>query len=215
MCGSCGKFTTQIETVQLNCRSIASNCPSKYKIPLLSRRAWHGHTGPIIMLSMPNSYLLWRSGRSHLGYLLVCLTLMHEHSQLPGGPHFSQQQLRCLWPGLGQGRLAPHFYVLYFHVSGTPDHISNDEVPVPRLHVTSPLQPSAHASAPSTADSEDEVPIPRFSHPTAPVSCYGDAEVPLPGCGVSCLSSSSSPPFVRPQAALKAGGRGRCPLGYV
>jgi hypothetical protein len=134
---------------------------------------------------------------------------MHEHRQLPGGPHFSQPQLPCLWPGFGQGRLAPHFYV-----SGTPNQISNDEVPIPHLRVTSPPQPSAHAAAPSPADSEDEDPIPRFSHPTAPVSCYGDAEVPHPGCGVSCLSSSPSPPIVRPQSALKAGGRGRCPLGY-
>jgi hypothetical protein len=39
--------------------------------------------------------------------------------------------------------------------------------------------------------------------------CYGDAEVPLPRPGVSCLSSS--PPIVRPQPALQAGGR--CPLG--
>jgi hypothetical protein len=26
-------------------------------------------------------------------------------------------------------------------MSGTPDQISDDEVPIPRLHVTSPLQP--------------------------------------------------------------------------
>jgi hypothetical protein len=41
------------------------------------------------------------------------------------------------------------------------------------------------------------------------VLCDGDAEV----CpGVSCLSSS--PPIVRPQPALQAGCRGKCPLGY-
>jgi hypothetical protein len=78
------------------------------------------------------------------------------------------------------------------------------------LHVTSSPQPSACAAAPSPADSDYEVPIPRFSHRTALVSCYGDAEVPLPSPGVSCLSSSPSPPIVRPQPALQAGG----PLGY-
>jgi hypothetical protein len=63
-------------------------------------------------------------------------------------------------------------------VWGTPDQISDDEVPIPCLHVTSPSQPSAHAAAPSPADRDDEVPIPRFSHHTALVSCYSDAEIP-------------------------------------
>jgi hypothetical protein len=96
----------------------------------------------------------------------------------------------------------------------TPDQISNDEVPIPRLHVTSSPQPSVYAAALMPADRDDEVPIPHFSHRTALHSCYGDAEVPLPHPGVSCLSSSPSPPTVRPQPALQAGGRGRCPLGY-
>jgi hypothetical protein len=89
-------------------------------------------------------------------------------------------------------------------VSGTPDQISDGEAPFPRLHVTSPPQPSAHAAAPSPADSDDEAPIPRFSHRTALVSCYGDAEVPLPHPGRSCRSSSPSPPIARPQPALQA-----------
>jgi hypothetical protein len=57
-------------------------------------------------------------------------------------------------------------------VSVTPNQISDDEVP--RLHVTSPPQPVAHAAAPLPADS--------------------DAEVPLPLLGVSRLSSS--PPLL-------------------
>jgi hypothetical protein len=93
-------------------------------------------------------------------------------------------------------------------VSGTPDHISNDEIPIPRLHVTAPPQTSAHAAASSPADSNDVVPILRFSHRTALVSCCDYAEVPLPGPFVSCLTSSPSPLFVRPQPALQAGGRG-------
>jgi hypothetical protein len=54
-----------------------------------------------------------------------------------------------------------------------------------------PPKPSAHAAAPSPDDRDDEVPIPRFSHHTALVSCYGDAEVP-PALRVSCLLSSHS-----------------------
>jgi hypothetical protein len=46
-------------------------------------------------------------------------------------------------------------------VSGTPDQISNDKVPIPRLHDTFPPQPSAHAAASLPADRADEVPIPR------------------------------------------------------
>jgi hypothetical protein len=99
-------------------------------------------------------------------------------------------------------------------VSGAPDPISDDVDPISRLHVTSPHELSAHAAAPSPAESDDEVPIPRFSHRTALLSCYGDAEVLLPRPGVSCLSSSPSPPFVRPQPALQADDRSQCLLGY-
>jgi hypothetical protein len=73
---------------------------------------------------------------------------------------------------------------------------------------------SAHAAAPSPADSDDEVLIPRFSHCAALVLCDCAAEVSCPHPGVSCLSSSPSPPIARPQPALQAGGHGRCPLGY-
>jgi hypothetical protein len=78
---------------------------------------------------------------------------------------------------------------------GAPNQISDDEVPIPGLYVTSPPQPSAHAATSSPAHSDDEVPIPRFSHGTVLVSCYGDAEVPLPCPRVSCLSSSPLPSF--------------------
>jgi hypothetical protein len=100
------------------------------------------------------------------------------------------------------------------YVPGNPSQISDDQVPIPRLHVTSSPQLSAHDAATSPANSDDEVPIQRFSHYTALVSCYGDAEVPLPNPGVSCLSFSPSPPIVCPQPALKADLRSRCPLGY-
>jgi hypothetical protein len=99
-------------------------------------------------------------------------------------------------------------------VSGDPDQVSDDEVPIPRLHVTSPPQPPARAAAISPADSDDEVPIPHFSHLTALLSCYGDAAVPLPRPSVSRLSSSTSPPILRLQTAPQAGGCSRCPLGY-
>jgi hypothetical protein len=79
-------------------------------------------------------------------------------------------------------------------VAGTPDQISDGEVPIPRLHVTFLPQPSAHA-----ADSDDEPLIPRLSHGTVLVLCDGHAEVSLPHPGVSCLSSSPSPPIVLPQ----------------
>jgi hypothetical protein len=39
-----------------------------------------------------------------------------------------------------------------------------------------------------------------------------DVRLPIPRPGVSCLSSS--PPIVRPQPALQAGGRRPCPLMY-
>jgi hypothetical protein len=46
-------------------------------------------------------------------------------------------------------------------VSGTSDQISNDEVPIPRLHAAAcpfPPQPAAHAAVSSPAGSDDEVP---------------------------------------------------------
>jgi hypothetical protein len=52
-------------------------------------------------------------------------------------------------------------------VSGTPDQIRDDEVPIPRLHVTSPPQPSAPSAAPSPGDSDDEVSVPHFPNCSA------------------------------------------------
>jgi hypothetical protein len=83
-------------------------------------------------------------------------------------------------------------------VTGAPYQVSDDEVPISCLHVTSPPRPSAHAAAASPIDSDDELPIPRFSHHLALVSCYGDAEVPLLRRIVSHLCSSTSPSIVRP-----------------
>jgi hypothetical protein len=54
-------------------------------------------------------------------------------------------------------------------VSGAHDQVSDDEVPIPCLHVTSLPQPLARAAA-SPAGSDDEVPIPPFSHHPALVS---------------------------------------------
>jgi hypothetical protein len=76
-------------------------------------------------------------------------------------------------------------------------------LPQSHLPCCSPMGPcvipsgSASSCAPST-----------HLYHTALVSCYGDAEIPLPSLGVSCLSSSTSPPIVCPQPALQAGGRG-------
>jgi hypothetical protein len=64
-----------------------------------------------------------------------------------------------------------------------------------------PPQPSAHAAGPSPADSADEGLIPRFSHHAALDLCNGDTEASLLRPGAPCLSSSPSPPIVRPQPA--------------
>jgi hypothetical protein len=58
---------------------------------------------------------------------------------------------------------------------------------IPRMHGTFPPQPSAHAAAPSPADSDDEVLLPRLPHRAALVLCDGDDEISLPRRGVSCL----------------------------
>jgi hypothetical protein len=86
-------------------------------------------------------------------------------------------------------------------MSGAPDQGSDDEVPIPRLHVTSPLRPSARAAATLPADSDDEVPIPSFSRCTALIWCYGDATLLLLCPSVSRLSSSTSLPIVCPHPA--------------
>jgi hypothetical protein len=91
-------------------------------------------------------------------------------------------------------------------VSGAPNQVSDDGVPIPRLHVSAPPRPSAGAASTPPADSDDEGPILRFSRCTALISYYGNAAVPLPRPCVSRLSSSTSPPIVCPQPAPKAGG---------
>jgi hypothetical protein len=56
---------------------------------------------------------------------------------------------------------------------GASDLVSDEDVPIPRLHVSSPsaLQPpSPHAPAASLADSGDEVPIPCNPSPSALLS---------------------------------------------
>jgi hypothetical protein len=100
-------------------------------------------------------------------------------------------------------------------VSGAPDQVSDDEVPIPHLPVTAPPQPSARAAATSLAEHDDEVPVPRCSCRIALLLCCGDAAVPLTRLSVSCLSSSTSPVIVHHQAAPQAGGRDGRPLGYA
>jgi hypothetical protein len=41
-------------------------------------------------------------------------------------------------------------------VSGSLDQVSDDEVPIPCLHVASPPRPSAHVAAATPSDSDDE-----------------------------------------------------------
>jgi hypothetical protein len=60
----------------------------------------------------PKSYLHCILTCLHRPYVLSCLTPMHEHQLLPGGPHFSQPHLRCLWPAFGQGHQSP-FYTIH------------------------------------------------------------------------------------------------------
>jgi hypothetical protein len=100
-------------------------------------------------------------------------------------------------------------------VSGTPKQISDDEVRIPRLHATFLPQPSAHAAAPSPADSDDEVLNPHVSHRAALILCDGDAEVSRLRPGISCLSSSPSPPIVRPQPACMLAAVADALLGMV
>jgi hypothetical protein len=68
-----------------------------------------------------------------------------------------------------------------------------------------PPRHSARAAAASPADSDNNVPIPRLSHPPALVSCFGDAVAPH----LRTSFCSSTPP-IRPQPAPPAGSR--CPL---
>jgi hypothetical protein len=97
---------------------------------------------------------------------------------------------------------------------------SDDEVPIPCLNVIPPplgllLMPLLPRLPTVTAKFPS-----RFSYRPAMVSCYGDAVVPPLRPSLSRLSSSTSPPSVRPQpvlrprirAATQAGSRGRCPL---
>jgi hypothetical protein len=87
-------------------------------------------------------------------------------------------------------------------MSGAPDQVSDDVRFLFLVCMSLALpQPAAHAAAPSPANSDEEVPIPRFSHRTALVSCYGDADVSLPRPSVSRLFSSTSSPIVCSQPA--------------
>jgi hypothetical protein len=74
--------------------------------------------------------------------------------------------------------------------SRDPDQVFNDAVSIPRLHVTTPLRPSARTAATSPADSDDEVPILHFSLCAALISCCGVAVIPLPRPSVSRRVSS-------------------------
>jgi hypothetical protein len=60
-------------------------------------------------------------------------------------------------------------------MSGASDLVSNAEVSIPCLHVPLlPTGPAAHAAAALVADSDDGVPILRFTHCPALVLCDGD-----------------------------------------
>jgi hypothetical protein len=67
-------------------------------------------------------------------------------------------------------------------VFGASSWVSDDDVPIPCLHVPSPRQPSAHAMTASLAESDNDVPILRIPPRSALVSCDSDDEalVPLP-----------------------------------
>jgi hypothetical protein len=80
-------------------------------------------------------------------------------------------------------------------------HVSPDTCPTAEWHIIHSLC----AAAASPAESEDDVPISRFSHCPALVSCYGDSAVPPPCPSLSCRSSSTSPPIARPKP---------CPTGW-
>jgi hypothetical protein len=96
-------------------------------------------------------------------------------------------------------------------VSGTPDQISDDEVPIPRLHVTSPPQPSARAAAPSPAGSDDEFPL----HGSHTVLLWFRIMVMLRFLSRAPVFLAFPPPLLlfAPQPAVQAGCC-KCPLGY-
>jgi hypothetical protein len=96
-------------------------------------------------------------------------------------------------------------------LSGASDPVSDDEDPIPCLHVPSPRQPPAHATAASLAKSDDDIPIPRIPPRNALVLCDSEDEVLTLHRMRSCPSSTSHP-FVCPCSAPQA--CGRCPLGY-
>jgi hypothetical protein len=106
-------------------------------------------------------------------------------------------------------------YSLSSGASNAPDQVSDDEAPIPCLHVTSPPHSSALAAPASPADSDDDIPILRFSHRPALVSCSGDAEVLLLRPSLSHPYSSTPPTIVRPRPALQAGGVADAPSSTV
>jgi hypothetical protein len=92
-------------------------------------------------------------------------------------------------------------------LSGAPDQVSDDEVPIPRLHVTATPRPSAYAAAISPADSDDDAPIPLLS---LYCSDFMLCSSPAPQCFSPLLLHLHS--YWSPQPVPQAGGRG--PLGY-
>jgi hypothetical protein len=70
-----------------------------------------------------------------------------------------------------------------------------------------PKRPSAHAAAASPADSDDELPRPRFTYHHALGSCDSDDEVLIPRHRLSCLPSTSLP-SVRLRPVRQAAGLG-------
>jgi hypothetical protein len=106
-------------------------------------------------------------------------------------------------------------YPLSSCVSNAPDQVSDDEAPISCLHVTSPPHSSARAAPASPDNSDDDIPILRFSHRPALVSCSGDAEVLLLRPSLSHPYSSTTPPIIRPRPALQAGGAADALSGTV
>jgi hypothetical protein len=98
----------------------------------------------------------------------------------------------------------PEFAMVTFWATELPVHAR-------QIHVASPPRPFAHSVAASLSDSDDEVPIPRFTPLSALLQRDNVDEVLIPE---PMLSHFPSPfhSFIRPQPVPQTGSRG--PLGY-
>jgi hypothetical protein len=154
----------------------------------------------------------------HRAYVLPCLTPMHAYRRLPGSPHPNCQL--CVACGqvsntdaLSLCLRASLTCVLVVSANvldmpkSNPSPINTSLRNCLNSGPPPPKRPSAHAAAASPADSDDELPRPRFTYHHALGSCDSDDEVLIPRHRLSCLPSTSLP-SVRLRPVRQAAGLG-------